>query len=285
MLQIGITDTGDAGFQLDWAQRMDQVHGAILITRVLTPEFLQALTPFPARVLIHVACSGYGGTVLEPNIPSLSWTRGRYTTLVETIRPEQTVLRLSPIIPTPRGLSVAETVLKAFGDSPVQRVRYRCLELFPGVVARLQAARLSDPYEGAAGPRPGQLLALHALLARWEQRFQFESCAEPDDRAVGCLSTRDAEPLGFDPGALTPGSPVRRFCRCPANRVELLAAPSKCGQACLHCTTPSGRGTVAPVPVPTTAPGLATAAGRSAGPGEGAQAPQPPDTGQLNLLG
>jgi hypothetical protein len=291
MLRIGMTDTGDAGLQLEWISKMDHVQGAILLTRVLTPEFLEALAPFRNRVLVHVLCTGYGGTVLEPNIPAVVWTRGRYTTLVDALAASQTVLRLDPIIPTARGLAVAESVLEAFDKSPVQRVRYRCLPMLPSVVARFQSANLSDPYDGAAGPRPGQLLALGDLLARWEQRFQFESCAEPDGRALGCLSSKDAGPLGFDPAALADAAPVRPFCRCPANRLELLGRADTCGQGCLYCVAvpKNGRAATVPSPPPTpteplpVGPGSVIPAAPTATDGEPAS--ETPYPRQLTLLG
>lgn len=38
--KIGITEAGDAGANLSWAHHLDEVDGAILVTKRISPDFL-----------------------------------------------------------------------------------------------------------------------------------------------------------------------------------------------------------------------------------------------------
>ena len=66
--KIGATDGGDAGLDLSWQDKMNTVDGAVLITKRVTPAFIDAVKDLP-NVIVHVTCTGYGGTVVEPNVP------------------------------------------------------------------------------------------------------------------------------------------------------------------------------------------------------------------------
>lgn len=39
--KIGITEAGDAGLDLSWANKLDTVDGAIVITKCITPDFYE----------------------------------------------------------------------------------------------------------------------------------------------------------------------------------------------------------------------------------------------------
>lgn len=39
--KIGITEAGDAGLDLSWANKLDTVDGAIVITKCITPVFMK----------------------------------------------------------------------------------------------------------------------------------------------------------------------------------------------------------------------------------------------------
>lgn len=41
--KIGITEAGDAGLDLSWANKLDTVDGAIIITKCISPEFYDAV--------------------------------------------------------------------------------------------------------------------------------------------------------------------------------------------------------------------------------------------------
>ena len=67
--KIGATDGGDAGLDLSWKEKMNTVDGAVLITKRVTPQFIDVVHDM-TNVVVHATCTGYGDTVLEPNVPT-----------------------------------------------------------------------------------------------------------------------------------------------------------------------------------------------------------------------
>ena len=67
--KIGATDGGDAGLDLSWKEKLSSVDGAVLITKRVTPKLIEAVRNLP-NVIVHATCTGYGSTVLEPNVPA-----------------------------------------------------------------------------------------------------------------------------------------------------------------------------------------------------------------------
>ena len=118
MLRIGITEAGDAGRHLEWVTAMETVHAAILVTKAVTDEFLEAVEAFRTRILVHVTVTGYGGSLVEPGAPSAEWSRHQYDRLAGILSPERTVLRVDPNIPTTKGLATADAVLRLLNNQP-----------------------------------------------------------------------------------------------------------------------------------------------------------------------
>jgi hypothetical protein len=58
---IGITERGDAGLDLSWADRLSEVDGAILITKNPRPKFQKVVMEASKPVIIHFTVTGYGG--------------------------------------------------------------------------------------------------------------------------------------------------------------------------------------------------------------------------------
>ena len=70
-MKIGITEYGDAGIDLRWKDRLTYMDGAILITKNITNAFTQAVFDVAKNtpIILHATCTGWGGTVMEPNVP------------------------------------------------------------------------------------------------------------------------------------------------------------------------------------------------------------------------
>ena len=68
--KIGITEAGDAGLDLSWVNKLDTVDGAVVITKCISPEFYDAVLSNKDKLIIHATFTGYGHSVLEPNVPS-----------------------------------------------------------------------------------------------------------------------------------------------------------------------------------------------------------------------
>ena len=102
--KIGITEAGDAGLDLSWANKLDTVGGAVVITKCISPEFYDAVLSNKDKLIIHATFTGYGHSVLEPNVPSPYDEFDAIMALERAGFPkERIVIRVDPIIPTPRG--------------------------------------------------------------------------------------------------------------------------------------------------------------------------------------
>lgn len=81
--KIGITEAGDAGLDLSWTSKMNQIDGAILITKCVSPDFYDAALKYKDKVIIHTTFTGFGHSVLEPFVPAPYDEFDAITTLVE----------------------------------------------------------------------------------------------------------------------------------------------------------------------------------------------------------
>jgi hypothetical protein len=48
--KIGITEAGDAGVDLSWVDKMGSVDGAVLITKCISPNFVDAAMKFKDKI-------------------------------------------------------------------------------------------------------------------------------------------------------------------------------------------------------------------------------------------
>lgn len=114
-IKIGVTDRGDAGWDLGWADKLGIVDGAIIITKHLSPGCLDKLLSAydnGYKLILHCGCTGWGGTKIEPGAPSYQEQFQRLVSLIDQGFPiENCVLRIDPIFPTPNGLRRVEAVL------------------------------------------------------------------------------------------------------------------------------------------------------------------------------
>lgn len=51
--KIGITEAGDAGVDLSWVDKMGSVDGAVLITKCISPNFVDAAMKFKDKIIVH----------------------------------------------------------------------------------------------------------------------------------------------------------------------------------------------------------------------------------------
>ena len=234
MGKIGITEKGDAGLNFAWAGRLDEVDFAILISKNLNDKLIAGCIAHMGKVLLHLTVTGYGGTIIEPNVPKLEWTRSQVEVLKEYGYPmEQVVLRLDPIIPTPKGIQNAENVLKLFADSGIKRCRYSLIDEYNHVKSRYQQHGITPAYDGFA-PTPVMIENTLKMLDNYRDVFEFEACAENTPDRLGCISEKDVKIMGCET-RLFSSSFQRGNCVCPSNKLELLDEPRQCSHGCLYC--------------------------------------------------
>ena len=229
---FGITENGDASMNYDWESKMLEMDGSILITKKLTATFKNKVIEYMHRpFIIHVSCTGYGGTVLEPNLPRFTDTINEIYNLIHYagFPANRIVLRIDPIIPTGKGIKTFEAVLRYARERipEVTRVRISVLDMYPHVRKRFEAKSIPCPYGDSFQATDFMFQNLNYKIEDLKKEFpeiSFESCAEtkiPAATAVGCVSEKDYEILGV-PTPEKSRKGQRKGCLCLGDKKDLL---------------------------------------------------------------
>jgi hypothetical protein len=234
---IGITEASEIAFHLDVFDSL--YNGNIIITKRLTNKLIHKLIENKEKIILHVTCTGWGASVLEPFVPTMETTRKKFGELIEKGFPiEQCVLRIDPIIPTKEGIEKLFSVLRLFSDTGIQRVRFSVLDMYDHVKKRFNENGLEIPYETFHAPLEIRKNIYNILIDFGkEYGFDVEACAEPGIDSVSCLSQKDIDILGLsDKITLIGNKGQRSNCSCPSNKVSLFKTkPERCLQKCLYC--------------------------------------------------
>lgn len=139
LYKIGVTEAGDAGVDLSWEEKLDDVDAAVLITKCVSPDFFDATLRHKDKLIIHTTVTGYGHSILEPNVPTLY---EEFTAIMELVKAgfpmSRIVVRVDPIIPTEKGLSVAYHTLTSFMEMGFQRYRVSVIDMYPHARSRFK---------------------------------------------------------------------------------------------------------------------------------------------------
>lgn len=224
MTMVGITERGDAALDTAWLPWVKRGNPAILITK--DPAKLLAILKSSdlsnPNIIIHCTITGWGGSILEPSVPSIDSSIPAYLDLASRSANGRVVLRIDPIIPTPAGLTRMHSVFK----HRCTRLRISFLDNYPHVKARFLAAGIDPlPYDFHA--------PLETRRQIWEDLGKPEVCAEPGLPCSGCLSFMDI--ALFDIGLSYKRKGQRPECQCLAEKVELLKGEGPCAHNCLYC--------------------------------------------------
>lgn len=243
---VGITEQGDAGIHInEWVQKIDNMGAAILITKNPNDKFLEAAARHKNKTIIHLTCTGYGGTKLEPKVPAPSFVFEQYKKALKMgFRPQQFVLRVDPVIPTEKGLEVVKKILdmNMSMETPIKRVKVSFLDMYRHVEKRFEAAGLPHPYGKGVMHAPAEMQKAALELFSSYKELKFECCAETavgyaNIKQIGCISFADMLMLGMNPSLLDKVGTAnqREKCMCPSNKTELLSHTEMCGHGCLYC--------------------------------------------------
>lgn len=252
MFQIGITERGDAALDdswVDWVYKKDKP--AILITK--NAPLLQEKHPdiFFKNVIIHVTCTGLGGTIFEPNVPKPNviwkWIREKPASIQRKL-----VLRVDPICPSLfrikndkfDGEKYFLNVRNLFNVATEFQLRCRIsfLDCYPHVKERFKAEGIDIDEDYANYEYNGIHLPLDARK-KWmtifetvtDKKLPFEICGEPGLTCTGCVSKMDLDIFGLDMTSTTVEANQRIACKCLGFKKELLTNKSQCPHKCLYC--------------------------------------------------
>lgn len=246
--KIGITELADPSSNLTWVDRLCS-KANIIITKNLDPIIPQILAN-KHRIILHVTCTGFGGTPLEPGVPPAPIQIMATNKLIKLGFPiSQIVLRLDPIIfvGNIKDVMLHDTVMQYFADMGITRCRYSFLDQYDHVKRNLVALGI-QPEKGFTYSRRQIELHTKHLQEKWGFTFHLEACAEETIHKQACISQMDIDILkrnanitGADIKGLANIQLVgckgsRKLCSCPLNKFELMrAVPGKCPLSCTYC--------------------------------------------------
>lgn len=231
-VKVGITERGDAGLDFSWTSKL--LPANIIISKSINNFLIKEVIRQQEKIILHVTCTGFGASILEPNVPNKLWTRLQIVKLIaEGFPVEQLVLRIDPIIPTEQGINTAKGILDLFGDTGIKRVRYSFMDMYKHVKDRFTAKSLPLPYRGFCAPAEMINNAL-VLFSKYSEKYEFEACAENTQHKLGCISQKDFDIFGITKKAI-PNGAQRMGCSCIAGKTELLKKRSKCRHGCIYC--------------------------------------------------
>lgn len=236
---IGVTESGEIAYNLDAFRRLRR--GNIIISKTLTDALIEKLIKYKEKIILHLTVTGFGGTRIEPLVPSLEQTYKKFLQLIEQGFPiKQVVLRVDPIVPSQRGIDTAISVLKRFEGLGISRVRISFLDNYSHVRERFKAENIDVLYNGKFhAPLYLRTKYLEKITdaAKGLGFDNIEICGEPQMESIPCLSQRDIDILGLSDEIKLIGSAEQRgACKCPSNKYEILKVkPHRCENSCLYC--------------------------------------------------
>lgn len=231
-MKIGITERGDAGIDFSWVEKLYPAN--IIISKNLNDKLIANLVGNKNKIIFHMTCTGFGGTKIEPNVPNVDFTHEQILKLIDEGFPaKQITLRIDPIVPTEKGLCTVENLLQKFKDTGIKRIRYSFLDMYPHVKERFEENNIELPYDNFSAPKfmmDNSIL----LFEKYEDVYEFESCAEYTKHQLGCISQKDLDVLGIKEKIEVSGF-QRKGCLCAAEKTELLTNKTRCPHQCLYC--------------------------------------------------
>lgn len=241
-MKIGVTERGDPSIDFTWLDKIGEMDGTVLITKNLTDKLIDAAKPYIDKIVFHVTCTGYGGTVVEPNIPEYKTQIANATKLLELGVPvSRVVIRVDPIIPTKKGLQRAKDVIDHAYTQGFRRFRVSLMDAYPHVRKRFKELGIDPPYGEYFFAHYNMIADANALFRTLKQTYgdiSIESCAEKtltETECIGCISEKDLGLLGLDTSTADEVGYQRKGCLCCSSKKELLAEKKQCPYKCVYC--------------------------------------------------
>lgn len=248
-LKIGMTECGcDPGIDMSWRTKFEIADGAILITKHITDKFINTVIEDNKRkpITIHASTTGWGGTIVEPNVPEYTIQLNQIVKLINAGFPaDRIVLRIDPIIPSKGGFERVKNVLDGAIERnllPGMRVRISIMDNYPHVIKRFKEHNIIPMYNGARQAPDELFQQLKEILEPYGKiGIIFETCAEPKlintnyIEQTGCLSNIDLEKMGLPLYTETNKCTQRADCLCLPLKFQLILNRTPCPHKCLYC--------------------------------------------------
>ncbi len=259
---VGVTERGDASQSYEWLVNLIDVDMAILMTKELTDDFINRVTELTENglnLIVHCTCTGWGGSQIEPNVPTYQQQLNQLLSLINRGFPaERTVLCISPIFPITNGLKRVNAVLSYAFDTlkiPTTRIRISVVDEYIHVKQRYREQGLIPIYgynNYCKYVNQQQLISITQTLIPWYNKLhiKFELCAEdklyntcPEIYELyGCVSLKDLAIFNIKLtdqalSSLRYNKQHRKDCHCLNFKHEILEIEAKeqCPHKCTYC--------------------------------------------------
>jgi DNA repair photolyase len=255
MVQVGITERGDAALNTGWKKWVGNGQPAILITKnviKLIEENKQLL--LNGNVIIHATVTGLGSTKWEPNVPN-------YKKILEFLEKqirygfpkERLVIRCDPIFipfmdPEIQSLfdyKSALTEILNFAIDNNLRYRISFFDYYPHIRERIKDLSQTPAIKKLNQIQPdlhadiilrqGCLDMIKNYIKDHNSNLEIEICGEPDLPCTGCLSKKDLDIFGIELDRDSETGIQRPTCACLGLKKELLNNKHPCAHGCLYC--------------------------------------------------
>lgn len=251
-MKIGITERGDAGLNYSWTKAIEneQVEGAVLITKRVYDKFNEKVLDLYnlgyTNLIVHCTCTGWGSSVVEPNVLPYEQVLSNLKSLVDGGFPiENCVLRIDPIFPTEKGIKrVCEVIEKAYELKllPAMRVRISVLDEYKHVKERFTRLGYGPMYGNTNFHATKEMFDNVAKALEQYQDITYECCAEPElskrprFEAIGCISEKDLKIMRIKSEQMSVNPQNRNGCLCLSCKTEILNQGCKqCEHKCAYC--------------------------------------------------
>ena len=254
-LAIGITEGGDPAFG-SWQSDLAAVDGAIVITKNLHDRLIADILDVNRTkpICVHATCTGWGGTKMEPGVPSPEHQLEQISKLIAAGFPRNRItLRIDPIIDIGNGVDVAASVAMAAvekkilnpGASDNIRLRVSIMDCYGHAQKRFQKRGIAIPPRGERFGQPAAS-TIQKIIAAFkpltDAGLEIETCAEALLKTNagfvqhGCLSAYDLDVMGIAYNLNTlEKCRQRAACSCLGIKRELLPIKHPCPHQCAYC--------------------------------------------------
>ena len=79
--QVGITESGEIAFNMEAFDNLRKAN--IIITKRLTDKLIDKLVENKDKIILHLTCTGMGGSKIEPFVPTVNSTVEKFKILLE----------------------------------------------------------------------------------------------------------------------------------------------------------------------------------------------------------
>ena len=264
MIKIAATETYDPTLCVEsWINRVQGFDFVLYITKVLNPHIIKLLTDGESPIsyqnkasVIHLTCTGWGGTFLEPNVVSRETFKDKAAQLIAAGYPkDRLVWRVDPIIPIKEGLEKFKASVDLAISLGIYRIRASVMQLYKHSYERIKETPIIDEinsiYKGKFWPDKDaswefmvELLDIVQSFKEEHSDISFEACASSMLHKCGfkdipCMSEFDLNINGFEPNSswgMMHGT-QRAGCSCLLKQQLIPGGFSRgrCPNKCLYC--------------------------------------------------